>query len=103
MNVAGGSQCRHVDPRPCEVIHAWQRCGDAKERRDACFELEALSHAATEGDPAAGEHAVELLVTGVVEVLQIQLRGGAKLHFGRRGKDVIESCVCLAELLIDSA
>ena len=25
-------------------------------------------------------------------MLEVQLRGGAKLHFGRRGKDVIESC-----------
>src|SRR5206468_6834873 len=101
IDVAGGGQCGDVDTGPCEVIHAWQRCGDAEERRNAVFELEAVSNAATEGDPAAGEHSVELLVTGVVEVLEVNLRGSAKLHFGRRGKDVIESCVGVAELLVD--
>src|SRR5260370_39099376 len=92
-----------MDIRPNKVVWAGQRCGNAEERRDAALEPEALGFTSAKGGPTAGKHAIELLVAGVVEVLQVQLRGGAELYFGRGRENTVEARIGFAQLFVDGA
>ena len=82
VNVIGSLQCCNIDAFGCGAIWAWWRFGDAEDRSDARIEPEAFSPTATKVGSAVGEYALKFLVTGVVEVLEVQLWSGAKLHFG---------------------